>query len=960
MVDGYDGSVVIKTGLDLETIEKDAETLRKAIDAATKGAKELIDVSKASMEAQLTMLKNANAGWLEQLNILTKIKEAMGGGSVVSTVQARASSTSARTRTVQTTGPVETEEWTRAQKELERLTIQVDKTLEKMNKMEYLFDESKQRLADRIAEKTAELEQISDKIMTTIREKGDYKPLLLEQANLKEELANLEKQTDDSTVQDTKAYQSLIYDLRKLWDSREQLLSEITQMEQTGGRYAEQVTEKTAEESAGVEKLTERYTKLATVTKQAKQEAVKTTSAVVKHSGINFKNILKYALGIRSMFFLMRKIRAVAKEALKVVAAYDPALNATVSKLLTSVKQLKADFGTMLQPLVQTGAPILTWLIDKVSTITLGISKFFAALVGQNYIDRAKVKAVDYADALDDVADSADKASEALGGYDKLNIISGKDDGGSKGAKSTLALTKETVEYTQEALNDDEWTVKLGRRLHEIFGTAKEALETLYERLSQMEWFNSLKKKLQGILNDPDKLLLAIGILGVGRSLGRMLLKGVTESGFGTGISALIPKAAVVAIVAVVAYKLGNKIYNSLPDGLQEELADTMGGYAEAFESDGVVGVIEHFGDEFVFTLTETYAEMSNAADTFVENLAEGKLFEDQSGIPYRMPKPKAVPPTEEEKRALELQNKLYYTQLHAKTQLDLQRFIQNVKPLVAEFTVKFTEKWGITPTEAFNNIKNQLLILWSNPANPVRSAITTITDGFKTWWGNIWKTPEERVQTVKDNLAAVGRGLKSAWSGENPIKTELNSIKSSFSSWFTSAFSTGADVTATQTLSISARLAAIGEKIKSLWGAKDNPIKTALETIKTSLSSLWDSMFGTGNETGNKADTAGQSIAKKFIDGFKSIFNTDSSLDRTVAEKVTGAITSGINIATALTSGVSSAVAAGKITPTSGTATTSTTKQGDIVLKIDGKTVSKVVWDNTTKLYKQTGVSLK
>lgn len=959
MAEGFDGSVVIKTGLDLATIEKDAETLKKAIDAATRGAKELLDISKASMAAQVEMLKNANAGWLEQLNILTRIKEVMGGNAVMPTVQARAAST--RTRATQTnTGPVETAEWTQAQKELQKLTDQVDRTLERMDKMENLFDESKQRLADKIAAKTAELEELNSRYMDAVahrREGADYKSILEETSRVREELANLEKQTDDSTVRDTKAYQSLLYDLRHLWENREQLLAEIARMEENGGRFMPQVNEETKQETANVGKLTEKYEKLAVVTKTAKQEATKATKEVVRHGSLNFKNILKYAFGIRSMFFLMRKIRTVAKEALKVVAAYDPALNGTISKLLTSVKQLKADFGTMLQPLVQTGAPILTWLIDKISALTVGLSKFFAALVGQNYIDRASVKAVDYADALDDVAESADKAAEALGGYDKLNVINdGGSGSGGKDAKSTLALTKETVEYTKEALNDNDWTVKLGRRLHELFATAKEAVETLYERLSQMEWFNKLKKELTKILNDPDKLLMAIGILGVGKALGKMLLKGVAGSGLGMGISSLLPKAAVIAITAVIGYKIGNKIFESLPEGLKDELADAVGGYVEAFEEGGIMGAIEHFGDEVVFTLTETYDEMSNAADDFVEAVMDGKLFPEDDSIPYRMPKPKATPPTEEEKKQLELQTKFYYLQLKARNQLRLERFKEEVEPMIAEFKVKFKEKWGVTPKEAFDNIKAQLLLAWANPTNPVRTALTTLTDEFKTWWGNIWKTPEERAETAKQNLAAVGRGITGAWNGDNPIKTGLNGIKIGFTNMFSNAFTQGETVTATQTLSFSARLSAIAEKIKGLWNASDNPIKKAINAIKTGLASLWDTAFGSSDNAGTKADTAGKSIAESFLSGFKNIFKNDTSIEQTVAEKVTAAVTNGVNVGTSVTRSVTSAIASGKITPLNGNITTSTTKQGDIVLKLDGKTVSKVVWDNTTKQYKQTG----
>ena len=333
-----------------------------------------------------------------------------------------------------------------------------------------------------------------------------------------------------------------------------------------------------------VEQETEEVKKLDKATKQASKSA---------HGlNLNFKTILKYAFGIRSLYVLFRKLRSAAKEGLQVMAQQDSGLNQRLSALLTTVKQLKADIATIIEPFVTTLTPALTVLLDKLHAVAMGFAQFFAALVGQNYIEVATVQAMDYAKSLDAVANSTDKA---LGSYDKLNVISSGND-----QKNTLKLTKDTVQYTKQALDNDSWTVKLGKRLHEIFVTAKEAIETLWERLNETTWFPALLEKLKEILNNPDALLISIGILGVGKSLGKLLFRGVQDSGLGANILSLIPTTLTVTVTAVLGYKLGNKIFESLPEAVQESLGEAVAGYVGAYTDDGIKGIAQKWKENLV------------------------------------------------------------------------------------------------------------------------------------------------------------------------------------------------------------------------------------------------------------------------------------------------------------------------------------------------------------------------
>lgn len=203
----------------------------------------------------------------------------------------------------------------------------------------------------------------------------------------------------------------------------------------------------------------------------------------MKHS---LSTILRYTLGIRSIFMLVRRIRGYVKEAFKVMAQEIPEVNKAISELGTSFKQLKAGFGTMLQPLLQSLAPILNALIQKIVNLMNHIARFFATLTGQNYIYEATVANYDYAKSVEE----AEKANEgALASFDKLNVIA-KDN-----SKNTLALNKDTVTYKKVEINpEDSWWTRLAQKIAkgwkdaDLSGVTNDIATKLAELLDSIKW----------------------------------------------------------------------------------------------------------------------------------------------------------------------------------------------------------------------------------------------------------------------------------------------------------------------------------------------------------------------------------------------------------------------------------------------------------------------------------------
>ena len=142
------------------------------------------------------------------------------------------------------------------------------------------------------------------------------------------------------------------------------------------------------------------------------------------------RTLLKYSIGIRSMYVLMNKLRSAAVEGFQNLAQYSGTTNNSISMLQSSLTQLKNALATAFAPILIVAAPILVRFINLLSQALTYVGMFFAALTGQKTFTKAVSVQQDYAASLDKTADSAKKAAKALEGYlSPLDEINNYDDG---------------------------------------------------------------------------------------------------------------------------------------------------------------------------------------------------------------------------------------------------------------------------------------------------------------------------------------------------------------------------------------------------------------------------------------------------------------------------------------------------------------------------------------------------
>lgn len=139
----------------------------------------------------------------------------------------------------------------------------------------------------------------------------------------------------------------------------------------------------------------------------------------------SLKTILKYAFGVRSMYFLFRRLRQAFMDGIKEIAKQNPELQASLNSLSKSFSALKGSIAAAFAPIVTVVAPALTMLMNLLAGAMNSVGAFFAALTGKKT----------YQTSVGKVGTDAKKSSKdvkelnrQLASFDHLNILTDKKD----------------------------------------------------------------------------------------------------------------------------------------------------------------------------------------------------------------------------------------------------------------------------------------------------------------------------------------------------------------------------------------------------------------------------------------------------------------------------------------------------------------------------------------------------
>lgn len=148
---------------------------------------------------------------------------------------------------------------------------------------------------------------------------------------------------------------------------------------------------------------------------------------------LSLKNLVKYGLGIRTLYALFGKMRSAVAEGFKNLAQYSGSTNKDISSLMSSMTQLKNSFATAFAPILSAVAPALNYLIGLLNTAVTAIAQFMAALTGKSTVVKATKVQQDYAKSLKKTGSAAKEADGELAAFDKLNVKKADSSSGSGG-----------------------------------------------------------------------------------------------------------------------------------------------------------------------------------------------------------------------------------------------------------------------------------------------------------------------------------------------------------------------------------------------------------------------------------------------------------------------------------------------------------------------------------------------
>lgn len=221
-----------------------------------------------------------------------------------------------------------------------------------------------------------------------------------------------------------------------------------------------------------------------------------------KESNKNFSSgigtMLKYSLGLRSLYALVRKLKSALVDGFKNLAQYSTQTNKSISMVKSALTQLKNSLATAFAPILDTVAPILTKFITMLSTAADYVARLTAAITGKTSYTRATKVQEDYAASLEKTGAAAEDAAGSLAGFDEITTITTEDTKGGGGGASPSEMFEEVA---VEPLKFDSWGEAFSSMLDTIIQEGIPKLKSAFSSFAT--WLNRFSSNLYQMFTFP-------------------------------------------------------------------------------------------------------------------------------------------------------------------------------------------------------------------------------------------------------------------------------------------------------------------------------------------------------------------------------------------------------------------------------------------------------------------------
>lgn len=166
-----------------------------------------------------------------------------------------------------------------------------------------------------------------------------------------------------------------------------------------------------------------------------------------------FKTLIKYGFGVRSFYFLFRKIRTAIVEAVKEISEYDSQYTQSLLNMRQQLMDLKYNTASAVIQLVTAIEAPLTRLIELLSTIMLWLNRIFAFFTHQNSITTATTQVDKLGKSTGSAAKNAKKLLTYLSGLDQIRQYTDPNKDSSGSGSSGGSDKGYSVSFSTEDIN---------------------------------------------------------------------------------------------------------------------------------------------------------------------------------------------------------------------------------------------------------------------------------------------------------------------------------------------------------------------------------------------------------------------------------------------------------------------------------------------------------------------------
>ena len=160
-----------------------------------------------------------------------------------------------------------------------------------------------------------------------------------------------------------------------------------------------------------------------------------------------FTTLLRYTVGIRSLFVLANRIRGAIEDGNKNLAQYSDTFNKSMSRYKSGLGTLKNAMSVAFAPLVNYFSSAVNKILDSFINAFNTIARLLGRLTGAKQVVQATRYYNDFADSLGKAGKNANTLTT---GIDELNILNDQSGGGGGGASTDVQDMFETVDVTDE------------------------------------------------------------------------------------------------------------------------------------------------------------------------------------------------------------------------------------------------------------------------------------------------------------------------------------------------------------------------------------------------------------------------------------------------------------------------------------------------------------------------------